>query len=72
MMAKVLVIDDEKIIRERMTKLLELDDYETFSAENGQKGLEILDKEKPEIALVDIKMPGMDGIEVLKKIKENK
>ncbi|MFH1293742.1 MAG: SpoIIE family protein phosphatase, partial [Pseudomonadota bacterium] len=72
MMAKVLVIDDEKIIRDRMTKLLELDDYETFSAENGQKGLEILYKEKPEIALVDIKMPGMDGIEVLKKIKENK
>ena len=71
-MAKVLVIDDEKIIRDRMTKLLELDDYETFSAENGQKGLEILYKEKPEIALVDIKMPGMDGIEVLKKIKENK
>ncbi len=70
-MAKVLVIDDEKIIRDRMKKLLELDDYETFSAESGQKGLEILHKEKPEIALVDIKMPGMDGIEVLKKIKEN-
>jgi PAS domain S-box-containing protein len=71
MMTKVLVIDDEKIIRDRMTKLLELDDYETFSAENGQKGLEIFYKEKPEVALVDIKMPGMNGIEVLKKIRED-
>lgn len=69
-MAKVLVIDDEKIIRERMKKLLELDDYETISAENGQKGLEIFKNEKPDIVLLDIKMPGMDGIEVLKKIKE--
>jgi PAS domain S-box-containing protein len=69
-MAKVLVIDDEKIIRERMKKLLDLDDYETFTAEDGQKGLEIFHKERPEVALVDIKMPGMDGIEVLKKIKE--
>jgi len=70
MMAKILVIDDEKIIRERLTSLLKMDDYETFTAENGRKGLEIFDKEKPEIVLVDIKMPGMDGIEVLKKIKE--
>ena len=69
-MAKILVIDDEKIIRERLTSLLELDDYETFTAENGRKGLEVFDQEKPEIALVDIKMPGMDGIEVLRKIKE--
>ena len=68
-MAKILVIDDEKIIRDRMTKLLELDDYETFSAESGKKGLEIHDREQPEIALVDVKMPGMDGIETLKAIK---
>ena len=69
-MAKVLIIDDEQIIRERVQKLLELDDYETFTAENGHKGLEIFQKEEPEIAVVDIKMPGMDGIEVLKRIKE--
>ena len=69
-MAKVLVIDDEKIIRDRMKKILGLDGYETFTAEDGEKGLEIFHKEKPEIALVDVKMPGMDGIEVLKNIKE--
>jgi len=70
MMAKILVIDDEKLIRDRLTRLLEIDDYETFSADNGRKGLEVFDKEKPDIALVDINMPGMDGIEVLRKIKE--
>ena len=70
-MTKVLVIDDEKIIRERLKKLLELDDYEPFTAEGGEEGLKIVHEEKPEIALVDIKMPGMDGIEVLRKIRED-
>jgi serine phosphatase RsbU (regulator of sigma subunit) len=69
-MARILVIDDEQIIRKRMKSLLDLDGYETFTAGNGQEGLEIFRKENPEIALVDIKMPGMDGIEVLEKIKE--
>ncbi len=69
-MAKILIIDDEEIIRQQMQKLLTLDDYETFTAEDGPKGLEIYDREQPEIVLVDVKMPGMDGIEVLKRIKE--
>ncbi len=69
-MAKILIVDDEQIIRDRMQKLLELDDYETVTAGDGPKGLEALEKEKPQVALVDIKMPGMDGIEVLRQIKE--
>ena len=68
-MAKILVIDDEEIIRNTMKKLLELDGYEIFTAENGLKGLEVFRAESPEVAVVDIKMPGMDGIEVLKAIK---
>lgn len=68
-MAKILVIDDEEIIRKTMKKLLELDDYEIFTAENGPKGLDIFRAEGPEVAVVDIKMPGMDGIEVLKTIR---
>jgi len=72
---KILVIDDEEIIRKRLKKLLSLDSYEVFTADNGQQGLELFQKMKDEkhpipIALVDIKMPGMDGIEVLKRIKE--
>jgi two-component system NtrC family sensor kinase len=67
---KLLVIDDDKIIRERLKKLLEMDDFEVSIAEDGQRGLDIFKKETPEIVFVDVKMPGMDGIEVLKKIKE--
>lgn len=69
-MAKILIIDDEKIIRERLKSILELDGYEAFTAGDGQEGLKVFECEKPEVALVDIKMPGMGGIEVLRKIKE--
>jgi signal transduction histidine kinase len=69
-MARILVIDDEAIIRKRLKNLLELDGYETFTAGDGQEGLKVFRKENPEIALVDVKMPGMSGIEVLKKIQE--
>ena len=74
---KVLIIDDEEVIRENLKKLLSLDAYEVFTAENGQQGLDIFHKLKDEkynpikVVLVDIKMPGMDGIEVLKRIKKN-
>jgi len=67
---KILVIDDEELIRERMKKLLMLDDYIAFAAEDGYKALEIYDRELPDIVLSDIKMPGMDGIEVLKEIRK--
>jgi DNA-binding NtrC family response regulator len=69
-MIKILVINDEKILRKRMKSFLELDGYETFTAENGEEGLEIFLKENPDIALVDIKLPGIAGIEVLRQIKE--
>jgi len=69
-MTRILVIDDEEIIRRRMKNLLTLDGYETFVAENGEVGLEIIKKENPDIALVDLKMPGMDGLEVLAEAKK--
>lgn len=69
-MAKILVIDDDKIIRERLEKLLNLEGYQVFIAEGGRRGLDIFRKEKPDIVLLDLKMPGMDGIEVLKEIKK--
>jgi len=49
---------------------LRSDGYEVLTAEDGKSGLEIFAKESPPIVLTDIKMPGMDGIEVLKRIKE--
>ncbi|MBW1643289.1 MAG: response regulator [Deltaproteobacteria bacterium] len=69
-MRKILVIDDEKPTLKMFRLFLNAYGYEVFIAEDGQTGLEIYKKESPEIVFTDIKMPGMDGIEVLRKIKE--
>ncbi|MBF0317033.1 MAG: response regulator [Nitrospirae bacterium] len=71
-MAKVLVIDDEIIIRDRLKNLLLLDDYEAYSAENGIEGLELFESEAPDVIVADIKMPKLNGIEVLKRVKMKK
>jgi two-component system NtrC family sensor kinase len=69
-MEKLLVIDDEASTRDLLKLSLESDGYTVFTAEDGPKGLELFAKENPSIILTDIKMPGMDGIEVLRRIKE--
>ena len=69
-MSKLLFIDDEEGVRKVFSISLRKEGYEVLTAENGEKGLEVFMRETPPIALVDVKMPGMDGIEVLKKIKE--
>ncbi|MBW1822263.1 MAG: response regulator [Deltaproteobacteria bacterium] len=69
-MRKILVIDDEKPTLKMFRLFLIAYGYEVFVAEDGQTGLEIFEKESPDIVFTDIKMPGMDGIEVLRKIKE--
>ncbi|MBF0491017.1 MAG: response regulator [Candidatus Omnitrophica bacterium] len=68
-MIKVLLIDDEEMIRKRLKDLLEMEGYQVLTAENGIIGLDTVEKENPEIVILDIKMPGMDGIEVLGRIK---
>ncbi len=69
-MAKILIIDDEEIIRRNLSDILEMDDHEVFMADCGEAGLEELKDKHPDVMLVDVKMPGMDGIEVLKRTKE--
>lgn len=69
-MEKILVIDDEKPTLDMFRLTLTLYGYTVLTAENGNKGLEAFEREKPPIVLTDIKMPGMDGIEVLRRIKE--
>ncbi|MBF0477942.1 MAG: response regulator [Candidatus Omnitrophica bacterium] len=68
-MIKILVVDDEQLLRDRLKGLLELEDYEVCLAESGLKGLEVFNEKKPDIIVSDIKMPGMDGIQMLEKIK---
>jgi len=66
----VLLIDDEEGIRKVMTIALRDAGYIVWTAESGEQGLEIFQRERPELVLTDIKMPGMDGIAVLRRIKE--
>ena len=67
---QVLLIDDEEGIRKVMSIALRDAGYEVWIAESGEQGLEIFEREQPALVLTDIKMPGMDGIEVLRRIKE--
>jgi len=71
MMEKLLLIDDERPILETLGLSISSEGYEVFTAENGKEGLKIFDREGIKLILTDIKMPVMDGIEVLKKIKES-
>lgn len=65
----ILLVDDEKDIREVLVLALADLGYHIFEAENGRQALDIFREIQPPIALTDIKMPGMDGIELLQKIK---
>ncbi|SLM27571.1 PhoR [Desulfamplus magnetovallimortis] len=65
---KILVIDDEPSLREGAKRILSKMDFEVFLAPRGEEGLEILQQEPIAIVLLDMKMPGMDGMEVLKRI----
>lgn len=69
-MYKVLVIDDEKPIRDSLKGVLEDEGYEVYTAEDGTTGLRIVREIIPDVVLLDIWMPGKDGVEVLKEIKE--
>ncbi|MGD2185686.1 MAG: response regulator [Desulfobacterales bacterium] len=71
-MDKLLLIDDEPDILRVLSMSLKADGYDVVSAKNGPEGIEAFEQEKPDIVITDIKMPGMDGIEVLKKVKNLK
>jgi len=66
---KILLIEDEKEVAELYKLKLTLDGYEVITAENGQEGLDKANSYRPELIFLDIKMPEMDGFEVLKKLR---
>lgn len=67
---KVLVVDDQYGIRILLYEVLGKEGYSTFQAANGKQALEIVRKESPHLVILDMKIPGMDGIEILKQIKK--
>ncbi len=69
-MPKILLIDDEAAIRKALKEIFEYEQYEVAEAEDGPTALKMVDKENFDLIFCDIKMPRMDGIEVLEKLKE--
>lgn len=67
---KILLVEDEQGIRELIQLYLENREYTVIPAENGRKALELTDAEQPDLILLDIEMPGLDGFEVCKEIRE--
>ncbi len=65
----VLVIDDERPIRETLTAYLEDSDFRVIQAENGRVGIEQCSRHQPDVVLCDLRMPEMDGLEVLAAVK---
>ncbi|HSB62197.1 MAG TPA: response regulator, partial [Vicinamibacteria bacterium] len=70
MKPRVLIVDDEEAIRSSLKMIFEYEGYEVLLAANAQAGLKIAESEDPDLVFLDIKMPQMDGMEVLKSLKE--
>jgi two-component system nitrogen regulation response regulator NtrX len=68
MKPRILVIDDEAAIRDSLRMILEYEDYLFSGAASGQEAIAAVQRERPDLVLLDIKMPGMDGMEVLRKL----
>ena len=71
MSARILVVDDIEANRRLLQAKLEAQYYTVIQAENGPQALEVASKELPDIILLDVMMPGMDGYEVCRRLKED-
>lgn len=70
MPSKILVVDDSDDTREMMAKLLELESFTVVTAEDGSAGLDTADAERPDLIITDVNMPRMNGIEMIKRLRE--
>lgn len=69
MRANILIIDDEHDIRTLLSRIIKLEGYEVFEAENGKKGLKVLEREKIHTVICDVKLPDANGVEMVSQIK---
>ncbi|ADO84071.1 response regulator [Ilyobacter polytropus] len=67
---KVLLVEDDKMARKRLKRVIEKEGYEVIAAQDGLEGLELFKSERPDVVITDVKMPKIDGIEVMHRIKE--
>lgn len=70
MSEKILIVDDQYGIRILLNEVFQKEGYQTFQAANGVQAIEIVNKHSPDLVLLDMKIPGMDGIEILKRLKK--
>jgi two-component system, NtrC family, nitrogen regulation response regulator NtrX len=70
MKPRILVIDDEAAIRDSLKMILEYEDYDFLGASSGPEGIAIVKRESPDLVVLDIKMPGMNGLETLAEIRK--
>ena len=69
MKARLLVVDDDPMIVSALMRVLSYEGYEVLGAASGEEGLAVMAKEKPDLVILDVAMPGMSGIEVCKRLK---
>jgi two-component system response regulator (stage 0 sporulation protein F) len=67
---KLLIVDDQFGIRVLLKEVFEKDGYETYEASNGKQALKLIEEKQPHLVLLDMKIPGMDGLEILREIRE--
>jgi two-component system response regulator MprA len=67
----VLVVDDDEIIRRVVRTVLEADDFEVVEASDGRQAIEIVAKDHPLVVVLDVMMPGLDGVEVCRKVRDD-
>ena len=68
--SKILIIDDEPIMLENMTLYFQNSGFSVISSRDGKEGLEAFTSQQPDLVLLDLRMPGMDGLEVLSRLKK--
>jgi two-component system response regulator (stage 0 sporulation protein F) len=66
---KLLIVDDQYGIRVLLNEVFQKEGYKTYQASNGERALAIVKEDRPDLVLLDMKIPGMDGIEILKRLK---
>lgn len=71
MAKKILIVEDDKFLRELIARKLKESDFDVLEAIDGEEGLRKTKEEKPELILLDLILPGIDGFEVLSRIKED-
>ncbi|WP_241154327.1 response regulator [Staphylospora marina] len=69
MAKKILIVDDQYGIRLLLKEVFSKDDIEVFQASNGKQALEMIRTQQPDLILLDMKMPGMDGLELLRRLR---